>query len=104
MFRPARLATSCPAPSLPVRVAAATRGSSRTRATPSAPTRSVVKTPSGKPAFRKRSSRASAHCGTLEACLRRPTLPAMSAGAAKRITCQKGKFHGITARTGPIGW
>ena len=40
---------------------------------------------------------------TLEACLSRPTLPAMSAGAAKRKTCQRGKFHGMTARTGPSG-
>lgn len=31
-------------------------------------------------------------------------LPAISAGAAKRMTCQSGKFHGITASTGPIGW
>jgi len=28
---------------------------------------------------------------------------AMSAGAAKRMTCQKGKFHGMTASTGPSG-
>ena len=35
--------------------------------------------------------------------MRIPTLPAISAGAAKRKTCQKGKFHGITARTGPSG-
>ena len=47
---------------------------------------------------------ASAHCGTLEACFSSPTLPAISAGAAKRNTCQNGKFHGITASTGPIGW
>ena len=42
--------------------------------------------------------------GTLDACLRRPTLPTMRAGAAKRITCHIGKFHGMTARTAPIGW
>ena len=41
--------------------------------------------------------------GTLEACLSNPTLPAIRAGAAKRNTCQKGKFHGMTASTGPIG-
>ena len=46
---------------------------------------------------------ASAHCGTFDACLSNPTLPAIRAGAAKRNTCQKGKFHGITARIGPIG-
>ncbi len=47
---------------------------------------------------------ASAHCGTLDACLRTATLPAMSAGAANRNTCQNGKFHGITASTTPNGW
>ena len=45
----------------------------------------------------------SAVWGTLEACLSRPTLPAMSAGAAKRMACHSGKFQGMTARTGPIG-
>ena len=28
---------------------------------------------------------------------------AYNAGAAKRNTCQNGKFHGITASTGPSG-
>ena len=28
----------------------------------------------------------------------------MSAGAAKRMTCQSGKFQGMTASTGPMGW
>ena len=46
----------------------------------------------------------SAVCGTFEACLSSPTLPAISAGAAKRIACQSGKFHGMMARTGPSGW
>ncbi len=45
----------------------------------------------------------SAVCGTLEACLSRQVLPTISAGAAKRITCQRGKFHGMTARTVPSG-
>ena len=30
-------------------------------------------------------------------------LPAISAGAAKRMTCQKGKFHGMIASTVPSG-
>ena len=59
--------------------------------------------PRGNPASRKTSSMASAHCGTFDACLSSPTLPAISAGAAKRNTCQNGKFQGMTARTGPIG-
>ena len=43
-------------------------------------------------------------CGTFEACLSSPTLPAIRAGAANRMTCQSGKFHGMIASTGPIGW
>ena len=104
MTLPAALATWLPALVLPVSVTAATRGSSMTRFTWSVSISSVWKQPSGNPARRKMSSIASAHWGTLEACLSRPTLPAMSAGAAKRNTCQNGKFHGITASTGPIGW
>ncbi len=100
---PALAPTLTPAPSLPVSVTAATRGSSMSAPTRSDPTRSAWKAPSGKPASRKIDSIARAHCGTFEACLRSPTLPAMSAGAAKRKTCQKGKFQGMTARTGPSG-
>jgi hypothetical protein len=40
----------------------------------------------------------------LDACFSKPTLPAASAGAANRTTCQNGKFHGITASTAPRGW
>jgi len=101
--KPAREATDWPAGVLPVSVTAAIRGSSMIACTAEASMSSAWKQPSGKPARRKISSIASAHCGTLEACLSRPTLPAMSAGAAKRKTCQKGKFHGITASTGPRG-
>jgi hypothetical protein len=67
-------------------------------------TKRLAKTPSGSPARRKRSSMASAVCGTFDACLSNPTFPTMSAGAAKRITCHMGKFQGMTASTGPIGW
>ena len=100
---PAADATWLPAVLLPVRVTAATRGSSITERTCSVSIRSVWKTPSGNPARRKMSSIASAHWGTLDACFSSPTLPAISAGAAKRKTCQKGKFQGMIASTGPIG-
>ena len=46
----------------------------------------------------------SAVWGTFEACFNRATLPTMKAGAANLMTCQSGKFHGMTASTGPIGW
>ncbi len=68
--------------------------------TAEAPTRRVVKTSGGKPAAANTPSMASAERGTFAACFRSPTFPAMSAGAAKRKTCQKGKFHGMTARIG----
>ena len=58
---------------------------------------------SGKPASWNTSSIASAQPGTLLACFRSAPLPAISAGAAKRKTCQNGKFHGITASTTPSG-
>ncbi len=103
IWAPAARPTETPAPSLPVRVTAAMRGSSISRATRSDPTSSAWKAPSGNPAPRKISSIASAQSGTFEACLRSPTLPAIRAGAAKRKTCQNGKFQGITARTGPSG-
>jgi len=61
------------------------------------------KTSSGYPASRKTSSIAVAHPGTFEACLSSPTFPAVRYGAANRKTCQKGKFQGMTASTGPSG-
>ncbi len=65
---------------------------------------SVRKRSLGNPAFRNSSSSAIAHSGTFAACLSTAPFPAMSAGAAKRITCQKGKFHGMIASTTPSGW
>jgi hypothetical protein len=46
---------------------------------------------------------ASAEPGTLLACFSTQPLPAIKVGAAKRKTCQKGKFQGITASTTPSG-
>ena len=101
---PAMAATDWPAGALPVSVAAATRSSRSTRSMVEDPISRVWKTWSGKPACTKSSSMYSAVWGTLLACLSSPTLPAMSAGAAKRIACQSGKFHGMTASTTPSGW
>ena len=102
--RPAISATARPAASLPVSVAARTRGSVSTFPTASEPTSRVWNAPAGNPARPNSSPRYSAVCGTFEACLSSPTLPAMSAGTAKRMACQSGKFHGMMASTGPIGW
>jgi hypothetical protein len=65
--------------------------------------RIVRNRPFGKPASRNVCSMARAHCGTFEACLRTAALPAIRAGAAKRTTCQKGKFQGMMASTTPSG-
>ena len=72
MSFPACAATAEPAGSLPVSVAAATRGSSSTRLTAPAPMRSDWNTPSGNPALRSTSSMASAERGTFDACFRTP--------------------------------
>ena len=40
---------------------------------------------------------------TLGECLSSSPLPAATVGIAARITCQIGKFHGMTASTSPIG-
>ena len=101
---PAWAATARPAPTLPVRVTAFTRRSAMIAGTWSVPMSRVWKTPAGAPARRNRSSISRAVRQTLGACLRRPTLPAISAGAANRTTCHSGKFHGMMARTGPRGW
>ena len=67
------------------------------------PMSNVWNTPTGNPALAKSSSKYNAVCGTFDACLSRPTLPAINAGAAKRIACHSGKFHGMTASTTPRG-
>ena len=102
---PAADATDMPARSLPVSVTAAIRGSSISPAMSLDSTKQVGEHPVGQagPAEQVLDA-ASAVCGTFDACLSRPTLPTISAGAAKRITCHRGKFHGMTARTGPSGW
>ena len=92
---PACAATAFPAGVLPVSVTARTSGCSMTAFTCLLPMSSVRNTPSGKPAWTKISSMASAQPGTFDACFSTPALPAMSAGAANRKTCQNGKFHGM---------
>jgi len=72
-------------------------------ATREEPTRRVLKTSFGRPASWRILSMARAHPQTFEACLSSPALPAMRAGAAKRKTCQRGKFQGMTASTTPSG-
>ena len=102
--RPAALATWRPAGSLPVRVAALDAriveepldliGGDQQR---------LEHTLQGSPRAGG-SARSPGRTAAIEACFSSPTLPAISAGAAKRNTCQNGKFHGMMASTGPSGW
>ena len=57
----------------------------------------------GYPASLKTASIANAQPGTFEASFITAVFPAISPGAANRNTCQKGKFQGIIANTGPRG-
>ena len=102
-LRPARSAMREPVSELPVSVTARMRGSSMSGSIAPPATSTVRSSPCGNPASLNASSIASADRGTFEACLSTAPFPAMNAGAAKRTTCQNGKFHGITARTTPSG-
>ena len=97
------LATFLPAGSLPVRVTAFTKGWRINSSTSPDLMCRLVNSPFGKPLLSKISSMAAAQPGTFEACLSRPPLPAINAGAANRNTCQKGKFQGMTAKIIPRG-
>ena len=103
MCLPATDATALPAPSLPVSVTAAMRGSATIDSMSLPATTSVVKTPSGAPQVSKMRSISSAQPVTLAACLSTAVLPAIMPGAAKRKTCQNGKFQGMIASTTPSG-
>ena len=86
--RPACSATARPAPSLPVRVTAATRSSAMMPATASDRIGRFWNSPSGAPATPIISCISAATPCTLLACLSSPTLPARMHGARKRTTCQ----------------
>ena len=67
------------------------------------PSRRLRKSPGGNPARLMMPSMATAQPQALEACLRTMPFPAISAGAAARNTCQKGKFQGMMASRIPSG-
>ena len=105
--RPAAAPAAAPARLEPVRVTAAMRSSairpSMTLGTSGSATTSVVRTFAGRPASTNNCCNASALPVTLGECFSRMPLPATSEGMAKRMTCQTGKFQGITAKTRPTG-
>src|ERR671935_1645431 len=65
---------------------------------------STLNTPGGSPASSVIFAIISAVSGVAEAGLRTTVQPAARAGAILRVTIVAGKFHGVTAATGPIGW
>ena len=71
---------------------------------PSSSTHFLSARPAAAPAAANSCSTARAHWGTLGECFSSAPLPAISAGAANRSTCQNGKFHGMMASTTPSGW
>src|SRR5947209_18687436 len=64
----------------------------------------TLNTPGGSPAASVIRAMASAVSGVAEAGLSTTLQPAARAGAILRVTIVAGKFHGVTAATGPIGW
>jgi hypothetical protein len=65
---------------------------------------STFSTPGGNPASSAIFAIPSAVRGVAEAGFRTTVQPAARAGAILRVTIVAGKFHGVTAATGPIGW
>ena len=87
---PAAAPTLRPARSLPVSVAAAIAGCAISRARPP-PARAAFEEPSARRPPRTARRSEGAQPQTLDACLSATALPATSAGAAKRNTCQNGE-------------
>ena len=73
------------------------------RATWPEPISSVWNTPSGKPARRKISSMASAHCGTLDACLSRPHVARHQRRRGEAEDLPERKVPRHHGQHGPIG-
>ena len=63
----------------------------------------TLRTPSGRPACWKMSTKASAVSGVRSAGLNTIVHPAATAGAILRAAMASGKFHGVTNTQGPTG-
>src|SRR5690606_6673169 len=100
---PANCATFFPAPVLPVKVTAFTKGWAITFSICSPEISNILQQSVGKPASLTISEIANAQPLTLDACFNKPQFPAIKAGATNLKTCQNGKFQGIMAKTTPIG-
>ena len=64
----------------------------------------MLTTPSGRPASRQISAKASAVSGVYSAGFSTTVLPAASAGAIFQASISSGKFHGMTWPQTPTGW
>src|SRR5688572_19100017 len=90
---------------LPVKVSLRTRASAKNASETAAGSEvvSTWKTSAGPPAWTHKSTRRIAVSGDCSAGLSTTEHPAASAGATLRVTMAAGKFHGVTAYTGPTG-
>ena len=102
-FAPATAATARPPRVEPVNETPWMRTSAMTPAITSGSARSVCTTPSGIPASRTAATIASPVPIVFGALLSTSVFPPATTGAIMRIGCQYGKFHGMIARTVPIG-
>ena len=101
---PAALATSFPTRVEPVKDTAATRGSPvRASPEPTVSSSSVLRTPLGNPASMRQSVSAREVRGVQGDGFQTTVLPAMRAAESLTAGLEKGKFHGVMARTTPRG-
>ena len=97
-------ASCCPTSVEPVKVSLRRRGSSsRSEITEALAVGSTLSTPSGRPDSRNTTARYSMVSGVFDAGFTIAVQPAANAGASLRAPIASGKFHGVTASTGPTG-
>src|SRR5687768_6086283 len=91
---------------LPVKASFLTRASAKNTSDTAAGSDVVNtwNTSAGPPACTHNSTRRIAVSGDCSAGFNTTVQPAASAGATLRVTIAAGKFHGVTAYTGPTGW
>src|SRR5688572_2247398 len=91
---------------LPVNVSLRTRASAKNTSDTAAGSAvvSTWNTSGGPPASTHSCSSRIAVSGDCSAGFNTTVQPAASAGATLRVTIAAGKFHGVTAYTGPTGW
>ena len=71
---------------------------------PASEEHTTLRTPAGRPASTRMSTRAKLDNGVRWAGLKTIVQPAAMAGPILRVAMASGKFHGVTSTHGPIGW